>query len=275
MTSRPKSARAPHRPEERERLRLALHRRPARASRSRTPARSAGSVCSDTTTPSTGATPCKPRRGVHDVTGDDALAELRSSAERDHRLAGVDPDPHLEAEARIGLVQLGDRLEDPEAGPHRSLRVVLVRHGRTEHRHHRVADELLDRAAEPLDLLAEPGVIRAHPRPHVLGIDGLGRGREPDEVAEQHRDDLPLLALSDAGRAGGQRRRTERTERKLARKLLATGRTRRHRRESTTKAVRRGIASSITRCQNDNGNGRYWARTSDPQLVELVLSQLS
>jgi hypothetical protein len=23
------------------------------------------------------------------------------------------------------------------------------------------------------------------------------------------------------------------------------------------------------------GNGRYWARTSDPQLVELVLSQLS
>jgi hypothetical protein len=23
------------------------------------------------------------------------------------------------------------------------------------------------------------------------------------------------------------------------------------------------------------GDGRYWARTSDPQLVELVLSQLS
>jgi len=24
-----------------------------------------------------------------------------------------------------------------------------------------------------------------------------------------------------------------------------------------------------------SGDGRYWARTSDPQLVELVLSQLS
>jgi hypothetical protein len=24
-----------------------------------------------------------------------------------------------------------------------------------------------------------------------------------------------------------------------------------------------------------SANGRYWARTSDPQLVELVLSQLS
>ena len=27
--------------------------------------------------------------------------------------------------------------------------------------------------------------------------------------------------------------------------------------------------------ESDCGSGRYWARTSDPQLVELVLSQLS
>ena len=27
--------------------------------------------------------------------------------------------------------------------------------------------------------------------------------------------------------------------------------------------------------ERDCGSGRYWARTSDPQLVELVLSQLS
>ena len=27
--------------------------------------------------------------------------------------------------------------------------------------------------------------------------------------------------------------------------------------------------------QADSEDGRYWARTSDPQLVELVLSQLS
>ena len=27
--------------------------------------------------------------------------------------------------------------------------------------------------------------------------------------------------------------------------------------------------------QADREDGRYWARTSDPQLVELVLSQLS
>src|SRR3954453_22582403 len=31
----------------------------------------------------------------------------------------------------------------------------------------------------------------------------------------------------------------------------------------------------LRRLRKRDGNGRYWARTSDPQLVELVLSQLS
>jgi hypothetical protein len=34
-------------------------------------------------------------------------------------------------------------------------------------------------------------------------------------------------------------------------------------------------ASRKGRNQADSESGRYWARTSDPQLVELVLSQLS
>ena len=33
--------------------------------------------------------------------------------------------------------------------------------------------------------------------------------------------------------------------------------------------------SGIALPERDSGYGRYWARTSDPQLVELVLSQLS
>jgi len=36
-----------------------------------------------------------------------------------------------------------------------------------------------------------------------------------------------------------------------------------------------GLVSDEGRGQTDSENGRYWARTSDPQLVELVLSQLS
>jgi hypothetical protein len=31
----------------------------------------------------------------------------------------------------------------------------------------------------------------------------------------------------------------------------------------------------LRRLRKREGHGRYWARTSDPQLVELVLSQLS
>ena len=41
------------------------------------------------------------------------------------------------------------------------------------------------------------------------------------------------------------------------------------------KATSAGRWASIAHCQIDNVSGRYWARTSDPQLVELVLSQLS
>ncbi len=48
--------------------------------------------------------------------------------------------------------------------------------------------------------------------------------------------------------------------------------------------TRRPLAASMTAmfrmvernpCSHAARNGRYWARTSDPQLVELVLSQLS
>ena len=53
------------------------------------------------------------------------------------------------------LRELVDRVEDPQPRAHGALRIVLVRHGRAEDRHHGVADELLDRAAEPLDLAGD------------------------------------------------------------------------------------------------------------------------
>jgi hypothetical protein len=42
-------------------------------------------------------------------------------------------------------------------------------------------------------------------------------------------------------------------------------------------ALARGLSSAAPSMHGaaDPGDGRYWARTSDPQLVELVLSQLS
>ena len=66
--------------------------------------------------------------------------------------------------------------------------------GRTEDRHDRVADELRNRAAVPLEDRAQVGVVRLQEPLHVLGIHSLGARREPHQVGEQHRDDLALLA---------------------------------------------------------------------------------
>ncbi len=73
-----------------------------------------------------------------------------------------------------------------------ALGIVLVRDGRAEHRHHRVADELLDGAAALLELRSQPLVVRPQDRLDVLRIERLGARREADEIGEENRDDLPL-----------------------------------------------------------------------------------
>ena len=42
--------------------------------------------------------------------------------------------------------------------------------------------------------VAQARVVRREQRAHVLGVELLGAGREADEVGEEHRDDLALLA---------------------------------------------------------------------------------
>ena len=86
-------------------------------------------------------------------------------AERHERLAGVDADAELE----LGLL-VEDPVADRERSANGALGVVLVRDGSAEDRHHRVADELLHRAAEALQLVAQAGVIRAEERAHLLRI---------------------------------------------------------------------------------------------------------
>ena len=106
------------RPPERKRLRLALHlnrlqalelehalRRPERLLRHRHAVHRRRGL--------------QPRRRVHHITGHDPLALPRTRPERHNRLARVDPHPHLQGQGRIGLVQLADRLHDPQPGPHR------------------------------------------------------------------------------------------------------------------------------------------------------------
>ena len=84
-------------------------------------------------------------------------------------------------------------------------------------RHHRVADELLDRAAEALELVAQAGVVGREQRPHVLGVELLGARGEADEVGEEDGDDLALLAAGESSRR--ERRRTGHAEPR-ARRIL-------------------------------------------------------
>ena len=90
-------------------------------------------------------------------------------------------------------VQLVDRAADGERRSNGSLRIVLVRDRRAEQRDHRVADELLDRAAEALQLGSEADVVGREPRSDVLRVHVLGLRGRADDVGEEDRDQLPLL----------------------------------------------------------------------------------
>jgi hypothetical protein len=128
------------------------------------------------------------RRGVDDVAGDHALALVRPCVERDQRLPRVDADAELEL-----CLLVEDPVPDREPCADGTLGVVLVRDRSAEDGHHGVADELLHRASEALELIAEAGVVRPEERPDFLGIHLLRARREADEVGEEDGDHLALL----------------------------------------------------------------------------------
>ena len=97
-----------------------------------------------------------------------------------------------------------------------------MRGGRAEQSHHRVADELLDRAAATLELGAHALVVRPQYTANLLRIETLGAGGEADKVAEHHRDDLPLLARGNLRR--DERRAAHPAQPEAVRILLTTAR---------------------------------------------------
>ena len=136
------------------------------------------------------------RSRVHDVARNESLTVGRARVERHERLAGVHGDPPVEP-------ILDERIAHGERRAHRTFGVVLVRGRGAEHGHHRIADELLDRAAVPLELVAHAHVIRLKACSDVLRVGRLRTGRVPDEVDEDDADDLPLLARRRPGRELG------------------------------------------------------------------------
>ena len=104
--------------------------------------------------------------------------------------------PDLVAERRHG----SDEVECRANGP---LGIVLGRGRRAPHRHHRVADELLDRAAVELDQAAARVEVAGEELARVLGVALLRGCREADEVGEEDGDEAALgRRLRGRGRRG-------------------------------------------------------------------------
>jgi hypothetical protein len=76
---------------------------------------------------------------------------LRHAARHHRRLTSENAGPGLQPRRPHLLAESGHDRDQVERGPHRTLRIVLLRHRRPPNRHHRVTDELLDRTAIPLD----------------------------------------------------------------------------------------------------------------------------
>ena len=122
--------------------------------------------------------------GLLEAGGDvDGVAEdrvLPARAVADEDLAGVDPGPGLDREpprARELRVELLEGFAHLGGGADRAQRVVLVDLRDAEHRHHRVADELLDAAAVALDRHAHRLEVPGHDLQQRLGVQAVPEQR--------------------------------------------------------------------------------------------------
>ena len=105
-----------------------------------------------------------PRRRIHPIPDDDPLTRIlqRRHLTRHHsRPRPQSRRPHLHTKH-------ADRIHDLKRRPHCPLRIILPRHRRTPHRHHRIPDELLNQPPIPLDDRPRHLEIPAQQLAHVL-----------------------------------------------------------------------------------------------------------
>jgi hypothetical protein len=108
----------------------------------------------------------EPRRGVDEVSSHHALV---GRAERDRRLTRQHAGPQLQVAVDVEA-EPSHRLDQIERAAHRPLRIVLVRRRRSPDRHHRVADELLDRSPIPPDDVGSHLEVAAQQLADRLGV---------------------------------------------------------------------------------------------------------
>ena len=138
-----------------------------------------------------GSAACSRRRDVDGVAGHEPL--LRAG---DH-LAGVEPNSQLKRDPvvlRELVVQENERVSELGSGSKGAERVIFVRGRHTEDAHHRIADELLDRAAVTLEAPSRHLKVACHHATERLGVEPLTEHCRSGHVREKHSDDLARLA---------------------------------------------------------------------------------
>ncbi len=127
---------------------------------------------------------------VDDVTHGGVIAA--GSKCTDKHLTRVDPDAQLGRDVEL-IAHQAERLLHLQRGSHRPLGVVLMRDRGTKQGDDRVPHDLVDLAAERLDVGDQPFEASVDEVLHVFGIRGLGEGGEAHEVGEHHRGNPPLV----------------------------------------------------------------------------------
>ena len=125
-------------------------------------------------------------------------------------LAGVGAEADLEADPEAALefvVQALELLSHLDGCRNRTKRIVFVHRWNAEHGHDRVADELLHRAAVPLDHGAHLVEVAPHGAANRFRIEALAQCGGAHDVGEDDRHHLSHLApgrffLRQAGSAG-------------------------------------------------------------------------
>ena len=131
------------------------------------------------------------------LAGDPAAAQalaLGGGTVPGQHLAGVDTRAQLERHPMVPDelgVQLGQGGWQLGSGPDRPQSVVLAADRDTEHRHDRIADELLDGATMALQHRPGPLEVPAHHQRQRLRIQPLPEPSRAGQITEHNRDHLP------------------------------------------------------------------------------------
>ena len=123
---------------------------------------------------------------VGDRLTDDHLARVHAGSRRD-------AEPVLAPEL---LVETLERLAHLERRAHRAKRIVLVDGRHPEHGNDGIADELLDRAAVPLERRLHRIEVAPHHAPQRLGVEQLAERGRAGDVREDDGDHLARLGIA-------------------------------------------------------------------------------